>query len=171
MTSTNLKEPDKLIYVDTLRGIAVLLVILVHTSQRIYLPLNTYLASSYGQMGVQLFFVLSAYTLCLSMDRGGSRSSLSFYYLRRYFRIAPLYYFGIMFYVLSKVASGYNDTDLTFENVLSNVLFLHGFHPAANNTIVPGGWSIGLEMAFYLIFPFIFFFYKDYLKSKTKAYS
>ncbi len=39
---------------------------------------------------------------------------------------------------------------------MCNVLFLHGFYPRANNTIVPGGWSIGTEMAFYVIFPFLF---------------
>jgi peptidoglycan/LPS O-acetylase OafA/YrhL len=28
--------------------------------------------------------------------------------------------------------------------------------PSANNNIVPGGWSIGTEMAFYLLFPLLF---------------
>lgn len=54
----------KLKHIDALRGIAVLLVILVHTSQSIpgiSLPLRYF--SKYGQMGVQLFFIISAYTL------------------------------------------------------------------------------------------------------------
>jgi peptidoglycan/LPS O-acetylase OafA/YrhL len=35
---------------------------------------------------------------------------------------------------------------------------VHGFVPSANNHIVPGGWSIGTEMAFYLIFPLLYRF-------------
>jgi len=32
-------------------------------------------------------------------------------------------------------------------------LFLHGFHPETINSVVPGGWSVAVEMTFYLIFP------------------
>ncbi len=38
-----------------------------------------------------------------------------------------------------------------------NALFLHGWVPSAFNSVVPGGWSIGVEMTFYLIFPALFF--------------
>jgi peptidoglycan/LPS O-acetylase OafA/YrhL len=41
-------------------------------------------------------------------------------------------------------------------NVAANLFFVHGFVPAANNNIVPGGWSIGTEMAFYALFPLLF---------------
>jgi peptidoglycan/LPS O-acetylase OafA/YrhL len=33
---------------------------------------------------------------------------------------------------------------------------LHGLFPQANNSVVPGGWSIGTEVLFYLSFPFLF---------------
>jgi peptidoglycan/LPS O-acetylase OafA/YrhL len=41
-------------------------------------------------------------------------------------------------------------------NILANASFLHGFYPPANNTIVPGGWSIATEMTFYAAFPLLF---------------
>jgi peptidoglycan/LPS O-acetylase OafA/YrhL len=34
-------------------------------------------------------------------------------------------------------------------------LFLHGFHPETINSVVPGGWSIAVEMSFYVVLPFI----------------
>jgi peptidoglycan/LPS O-acetylase OafA/YrhL len=34
--------------------------------------------------------------------------------------------------------------------------FLHGWHPYTFNSIVPGGWSIAVEMTFYVFFPLIF---------------
>jgi peptidoglycan/LPS O-acetylase OafA/YrhL len=39
--------------------------------------------------------------------------------------------------------------------VALNALFLHGFSPAAINSAVPGGWSIAVEMSFYLVFPLL----------------
>ena len=116
----------------------------------------------YGQMGVQLFFVASAYTLCLSWDRRReeSRPVVNFY-LRRLFRIAPAYYLlGILGYMALRaveyhaVHGGIGLPDwYSVPAVASNLLFFHGLYPPGNNVIVPGGWSIGTEMLFYLSFP------------------
>ncbi len=40
------------------------------------------------------------------------------------------------------------------------MLFIHGFVPEAYNNIVPGGWSIGTEMAFYAVFPGLFWLFQ-----------
>ncbi|MGF6600325.1 peptidoglycan/LPS O-acetylase OafA/YrhL [Paraburkholderia sp. GAS448] len=42
-------------------------------------------------------------------------------------------------------------------DILLNVLFLHALSPTAINNVVPGGWSIGVGMLFYLIAPLLFF--------------
>lgn len=155
-------EIRNLQYVDALRGIAILLVVLIHTWQAV--PNVSVIAaniSMYGQMGVQLFFVASAYTMCISLERRlcEPRNVLSFY-IRRFFRIAPLYYFAILIYFffnilkqIMKTGSFQNVDPYTVPNVAANLLFLHGLIPQANNVIVPGGWSIGTEMLFYLIIP------------------
>ena len=155
---------EKLDYIDILRGIAILMVMLVHTSQ----PVNgvSQLVGDivrYGQMGVQLFFVASAYTLCFSrVKRAEEKRPLIFFWIRRFFRIAPLYYVAMIAYflaesnmhILALIKMPYSQYN--FETIVANVLFLHGFVPSANNNIVPGGWSIGTEMAFYLLFPLLF---------------
>jgi peptidoglycan/LPS O-acetylase OafA/YrhL len=41
-------------------------------------------------------------------------------------------------------------------NIIANVLFLHGINPNWINSIVPGGWSITVEMTFYLLIPLLF---------------
>ncbi|MGJ1436856.1 acyltransferase family protein [Sphingobacterium siyangense] len=149
----------KLNYIDSIRGIAILMVIMVHAAQPFQnlIPKIKFLLY-YGQLGVQLFFVASAYTLCLSSNnRHGESNEKLKYGIRRYFRIAPLYYLGIMLYGCLTYFTHYVDfkANYTVYNVLANVFFLHGFSPAANNNIVPGGWSIGTEMIFYAIFPFL----------------
>jgi peptidoglycan/LPS O-acetylase OafA/YrhL len=155
----------KLKYIDSIRGIAILMVILVHTSQEIDgLRGILKIVSNYGQMGVQLFFIASAYTLCLSASRNINESQPLFKYaIRRYFRIAPLYYVGILgYFLLSLILSISNNREViipaqySFKNIASNLLFLHGFYRPGNNNIVPGGWSIGTEMAFYVVFPILY---------------
>ncbi len=164
----------KLTHIDSLRGIAILMVIIVHTAQSVQHSqmgagnpgISGFLngMAEYGQMGVQLFFVVSAFTLCLSMsNRSGERRKYVNFFIRRFFRIAPLYYFGIAYYALLSVVNNYLKTgemqvaeQYTALNIGANVLFLHGFYPPANTNIVLGGWSIGTEVAFYVLFPLLF---------------
>ncbi len=168
---------DRLAFVDDLRGLAVLMVILVHTGQQVpgLGPLAKALCGL-GQMGVQLFFVASAYTLCLSFENkaGEPRRTLSFY-VRRVFRIAPLYYLAILAYFsISLLGRGEPGGGLspvgayTPVHVIVNILFLNGFDPWANNNIVPGGWSIGTEVAFYGMFPALFFLAKGALRESPR---
>jgi peptidoglycan/LPS O-acetylase OafA/YrhL len=155
---------EKLDYIDIARGIAILMVILVHTSQAVNgISQLVDDIDRYGQMGVQLFFVASAYTLCFSsVKRAEEKQPLISFLIRRFFRIAPLYYVAIIAYflaesnmhILALIKMPYSLYN--FETIAANILFIHGFVPSANNNIVPGGWSIGTEMAFYLIFPILF---------------
>lgn len=156
---------NKLGYIDATRGIAILMVIMVNTSQLVDgLPGLVGSVASFGQMGVQLFFVASALTLCMSHARRSSeRNPTIKYFIRRFFRIAPLYYCGIIgFFVLNYVGTKYLGAPYMHEgqysaiNILSNIFMLHGMVPSANNTIVPGGWSIGTEFIFYALFPALF---------------
>jgi peptidoglycan/LPS O-acetylase OafA/YrhL len=168
LTNYRQNKNTNLPYIDSLRGIAILLVILVHTTIRIR-GLSTTLDSigRYGQMGVQLFFIASAFTLCLSLNHTiYSKNWLASFYLKRFFRIAPLYYLAIAVYFAYNYASNRglfswtpfftNYRDYSIKNMLANVFFVHGFYQPANNTIVPGGWSIGTEIAFYAVFPLLF---------------
>jgi peptidoglycan/LPS O-acetylase OafA/YrhL len=93
--------------------------------------------------------------------RGYSVASLKEYFIRRYFRIAPMFYLGIIIYFLANCffINRFDSSLIRYytpTGILVNVLFLNGFVPAYNNTIVPGAWSIGTEMAFYLVFPLLF---------------
>ena len=168
----------KLEYIDLLRGLAILLVVAVHASFSIwYHPtehrsefLDLFFASIFyaGQFGVVLFFIVSAITLTLSMENR-NESKYNFY-IRRYFRIAPLYYFGILLYFIFRlvVESHRSGEIILFPEgysvlkIIQNIFFLHGLSTNNYNFIVPGGWSIATEMYFYLVFPFLFILYKRF---------
>jgi len=165
-----LKQKFKLHHIDQLRGIAILLVMVTHVSHsQINISDISRVIFDFGKIGVELFFFLSAYTLCLSMTIRKEGEHVNYYYIRRYFRIAPLYYIGIILYfIVSKydfLNQGGNlshHENFTFSNIFFNITFLHGLVPSANNTIVPGGWSIGTEMLFYVVFPVLFHLYQRF---------
>ena len=150
-------------YIDLIRGLAILGVIAVHSQQQIPKILQlTSAIFNYGQLGVQLFFVTSALTLCLSMSERKEAKPINFY-IRRFFRIAPMYYFGVVLYLLFRISKNYyktNELNIPAEyntlGVIENLIFLHGFHPKNYNYVVPGGWSIATEVSFYAIFPILF---------------
>jgi len=152
-----------------MRGLAILLVIAVHVHQVIPGTSSYARIAMYGQMGVQLFFVASAFTLCNSYayDRGKPHMMARFW-IRRYFRIAPGYYFGIILYLIVGAITGFQRGSHTLPNILSNILLVNGLTPTgANNQVVPGGWSIGTEVLFYLLFPLL---YSGYLKIRCKIW-
>jgi peptidoglycan/LPS O-acetylase OafA/YrhL len=153
----------KLDYVDALRGFAILLVILIHTQEYgILNPKGTFLnIINAGKNGVQLFYVASAFTLMLSFNNRKNRENnpTRNFFLRRFFRIAPMYYMGILYYLWQ---DGWGPRywlgdapGISAGNVLSNFLFLHGFNPYWITSLVPGGWSIAVEMTFYAVFPWL----------------
>jgi peptidoglycan/LPS O-acetylase OafA/YrhL len=143
-------------YIDALRGYAILLVILVHSSQMIG-GLQTYVhkIGDQGARGVQLFFVASAITLCMSWHR--RHDGVGAFYVRRLFRIAPMFWLAILYFTLADgVGPRYFEPDgIGAKHIVLTALFAHGFLPSTFTSVVPGGWSIAVEMMFYAVFPFL----------------
>lgn len=109
-----------------------------------------------GGFGVQLFFVASAFTMFYSSHKRFQNETrpLTNFFIRRFFRIAPIYYVGIVAWTLIHVFVDKWDHISVF-NVGSNILFVHGIYPNWINSYVSGGWSISVEMSFYLLVPYL----------------
>jgi peptidoglycan/LPS O-acetylase OafA/YrhL len=149
-------EQKKFDFIDALRGVAVLLVITAHTP----LPPRISVLNVVGSYGVQLFFIVSAFTLFLSLEAKSGREvrPFLFFFIRRFFRIAPAFYLAAAFYLL-KGGLGptpWAPTGIHAWQIISTLLFVNGWHPQSINAVVPGGWSIAVEMNFYLVVPFCF---------------
>lgn len=169
----NSQRENKFKYIDALRGIAILMVIIVHTKQHgsVVMPKLFSVFLSLGSRGVQLFFVASAITLFLSLNRRITiEENPTFnFFVRRFFRIAPMYYIAIIYYLFQDgFGERYwlgNQDSITNFNIISNITFLHGINPYWITSLVPGGWSIAVEMMFYFFIPFLF----KYIKTFSQA--
>ena len=144
----------RLSYIDALRGYAILMVIAVHTSQAfpdLPKPLSTIL--NQGARGVQLFFVTSALTLSMSWV-SRQESALAFY-SRRFFRIAPMFWLAIPFFIWLNGTgpSLYAPDGIGIRHIAMTAMFIHGFWPDTITSVVPGGWSVADEVIFYALFP------------------
>ncbi|AHM60281.1 cellulose-binding, family II [Flammeovirgaceae bacterium 311] len=153
----------KLDYIDALRGVAILGVIMVHANQYGTSDLGMFeRLVNEGARGIQLFYLASAFTLFLSFKYRLAKEEFPVrnFFIRRFFRIAPLYYMGVCYYLFQ---DGFGPrywlgdaTHISASNILANITFLHGFNPYWITSLVPGGWSIGVEMTFYTILPILF---------------
>ena len=152
--------PHKYEFIDSLRGLAILGVLLVHVARYAggTLAGRPALAALLGNgaRGVQLFFVVSAFTLFLSMNTRHDeerRPTLNFF-LRRFFRVAPLYYLAILYY--GALVPVHPSARFSLSEYAANLTFTNGLNPYYINHLVPGGWSITVEFFFYAILPWLF---------------
>jgi peptidoglycan/LPS O-acetylase OafA/YrhL len=134
------------------------------------------------KVAVDIFMMVSGYLMMYTAELihineplDKEKNWLKFY-LRRFFRLSPGYYTELIIAMLlaSHYVSAYQglgklnnspwlarlSADFSFKNILFHITYLFGLLPKyAFSTMLPD-WSLSLEMQFYLLFPFIFLFFK-----------
>lgn len=139
---------------DVVRGLAALGVILFHVLYLSGIPVHEGAAALTGRMDffVRVFFVLSAFAIANAYyNRMGNADSVRAFYLKRFFRIAPLFYFMALIGVIFRLAMA-QPMPALFDFMLSGT-FLFTIVPGKQSGLVGGGWSIGIEWLFYFLFP------------------
>jgi peptidoglycan/LPS O-acetylase OafA/YrhL len=172
----------ELSYFDFIRGWAAILVFFHHAAILGGGP--TFLINNVGTEAVNLFMFASGFLIFYqasinnTYDGFSNKNGIKNFYIRRFFRIAPVYYLILpVAYILSytigdaRLSIGailpQTLTDMSryyiidyISNALYHVSFLFGFIPSyAFSTPLPD-WSLGLEMQFYVIFPFLYILFR-----------
>lgn len=156
------QESVKYDYIDSLRGIAVLLVLFVHTGNIYkYCPVMLGNLATVGRHGVQLFYLMSAFTLFLSFSQkwGKERNPILNFFIRRFFRIAPMFYLAVILY-LPLGGSEYwlgDAPGISKWNLLATLTFTNGWNPYWINSVIGVNWSIAVEVTFYILIPLLYF--------------
>lgn len=143
---------------DYLRGLSAFSILIFHfyLMNGITLGADNFIQRM-GFYGVSIFYILSGLTLyCIYHQKDFSKSAVVLdFFKKRIYRIFPLF---IVLTSFVYVISNRNDLMTYFLNITGLFSILD-----YSNYIITGGWSIGNELAFYLLFPLIFFFKKDYI--------
>jgi peptidoglycan/LPS O-acetylase OafA/YrhL len=174
MASVSNKPGERFLFLDALRGLAIIWIAVFHMTFQAFsdqptLDIPTWITPYVlegGTGGVLLFFIISAFLLChmMTIHQAEQKTFFSFY-IRRFFRIAPLFYTLLIFQVLQD-AVNLGRTHSIFE-IAVNILFIFNIIPGMNQGIVHASWFIGVIMLFYLFFPLFHKFFNDTWKTAT----
>jgi peptidoglycan/LPS O-acetylase OafA/YrhL len=144
---------------DSLRAIAVSAVLVHHLLDAKYLP-RIVADLSPGLMGVKLFFVLSGFLITGILLRARPAQHAAAwhvtrqFYIRRFLRIFPLYYFALAFMLLLGVQAVYEHKWSLLTYTFNLAVAYQGWFPDT----VAHFWSLAVEEQFYLLWPFLILF-------------
>ena len=160
----------RILELDGLRGLAILLVLCAHyigTADRTPVrPLLRHFLGAFdaGWMGVDLFFVLSGFLIGgILLDARNSPNYFRTFYMRRVFRILPVYYLWTLIYglivlgamVFLRGQTGLGVADL--KQVPMQLLFLRDIFIGEMGPLAlawfMATWSLAVEEQFYLLAP------------------
>ncbi len=138
---------------DTLRALAVLVVVIFHLGG--YLPPAFQPVAAVGWMGVDLFFVLSGYLIGTQLLRPylrGERPRLVPFYQRRAYRILPAYFAVLALYLAVPAWREWPGLAPAWKFVTftENIAMLYPADRAFSHV-----WSLCVEEHFYLLLPWL----------------
>jgi peptidoglycan/LPS O-acetylase OafA/YrhL len=152
---------DRYMYIDSIRAIAVLLVMVTHFSESVIgsskfaAAHGSYLYTishdlDFGRIGVVLFFGVSGFVIPSSLRKG---SSIGHFLIKRLFRLYPAYWLSIP----AALAAQYWlwGGDLPMPVILSNLTMFQKFmgYPYVQGLY----WTLTLELVFYGLCVVLFF--------------
>jgi peptidoglycan/LPS O-acetylase OafA/YrhL len=150
VTVTRTGTVRRYIFLDALRGIAVLAVFFQHAGARLFPSFSNFTSQWFqmGQFGVSVFFLCSGYIIPRSIEK---KSTLTEFWVHRIFRLYPLYWVSLL------LALAWGFTHVGF---LPEAFYTHSLRTViANFSMVQGllgsphalspYWSLGFEMIFY----------------------
>jgi peptidoglycan/LPS O-acetylase OafA/YrhL len=157
-------KDDRIHVLDFLRGIAALAVVFHHFFN-VLDPGWLRTASFYGQLGVQVFFVISGFIIPYSLYRSGyTLRNYGTFVLKRVVRLDPPYVVTVAIIILLGVVSWYVpfQKDQVFQVSLPQVLLHFAYvnvffgYPWLNDVF----WTLAIEFQYYLLmglaFPLVF---------------
>ncbi len=129
-----------------------------------------------GWYGVQLFFIISGFIICLPFAlhqlRDGRDVSLKRFFIRRFKRIEIPYFIALTLSLLLMLSMHGRSFSELLPHYLAGLTYTHNifYYPDGGlNPLLPPAWTLELEIQFYLLAPFLSAIFA--LKSKFIRYA
>lgn len=142
---------------DWLRGLLAFSIMIYHLTSWEISPLeSSHLLGRLGIYGVSMFFVLSGLSMAVAYSKYHCNIACALnFFIRRIYRIWPLLWLAIIFVTIGKLAL---NKEVDFVELLLNFTTLFGF-VSPGSYINTGAWSIGNEMVYYALTPFLLYIF------------
>lgn len=145
-----MKTNNRILELDALRGLAALSVVLYHYTTRYFKlfdpKFENYFEFNYGNMGVELFFILSGYVIFMSLNR--TKNPIEFLY-KRFLRLYPVYWICMIITFICVKSVGLEGREVSFSDFLVNFSMLQFgiLIPSVDGVY----WSLFHELMFYCL--------------------
>lgn len=143
------------------RFLAAILIVLYHYGDKVFPFSHDSIDFLFKQanIGVSYFFILSGFVMIIAYSH---KDKIEFgdYIQKRLARIYPVYLLATLVLLSYFLVLGIN---VDYKGLLLNVTLIQSWIPGYALSFNSPGWSIAVEMFFYISFPFLFnLFYKKY---------
>ena len=158
---------QRILFLDGLRGIAILMVVLYHTYSSawqelmpFYQPTFDFPLIKFGDLGVPLFFIISGFVIVMTLEKCQSLSDFMF---KRWLRLFPAMLIAtLLILITAPLFTARPLGDVKLIDSLPGLTFIsHFFY---KNVIGPevsvlenGFWSLFVEVKFYLLAGWLYF--------------
>lgn len=169
---------DRIKFVDGLRAVAVLMVVLFHfyyqqlseTGEVSVSPVYLQKILQHGNMGVYIFFVISGFIVSfVTHNRVHSFRFIASFIIKRQVRLDPPFWLAVILgLTLAILSVTFLHTAVyvpSVIDVLFNVTYI--FDVFDKYDIIRVGWTLCLEIQFYLVFILLIYFINTYCRSNT----
>jgi peptidoglycan/LPS O-acetylase OafA/YrhL len=114
---------------------------------------------SKSNIGVSYFFILSGFVMIIAYWEKNKSINFIQYYLNRFARIYPLYIFALV--ITTAILS--HNKGLDVNAFILSVTLLQAWVPKYALSLNIPGWTLSVELLFYISFPLLFnYFYRKY---------
>lgn len=143
-------------FITGMRGYAAIAIFFIHLEGLGMREFSAFSARllDFCRYGVVVFFVISSFTIALSLSK---KFNLKDYSYKRIFRIYPIYLIVILITFLGggvgfNIVSGMN---YTIRNLISHAFFLNTLDLRFRNNILGTEWTISVEVFYYIVLPLL----------------
>lgn len=137
--------------IDGLRGMAAVLVVIFHMSMG-----AAHFSFGVGCTGVDLFFMISGYVMCMSMEKGTTTMQFA---KNRFTRLYPTYWFCVTFTFILILASSTIMLPAFLVKYLANMTMFQYYLKISD--LDPPYWTLAVELVFYFYILAIIYFKKQ----------
>jgi peptidoglycan/LPS O-acetylase OafA/YrhL len=188
MSATTTQPKNHLLYIDSIRALTALYVVMHHAVlQFYYTPMGSYKDISdyhlsrlqklivamfrHGHYAVDLFIVVSGFSLMLSVTKNGYlKGGFLLFLKRRAIRILPPYYFAMLLSAIliwllvgTKTQTIWDlSVPIDLGDIITHIFVVHDFFSSNYYKINYPFWSIAVEFRIYLFFPLFVWIWKKW---------